>query len=56
MVNFQPINVLTFATCSLTLVLNYGVRTEDTKDDETVTHHSYSQFHHLLYPQLWSEN
>ena len=43
MVNFQPINVLTFATCSLTLVLNHRVRTEDTEDDETVNNYGESQ-------------
>ena len=43
MVNVQPINVLTFATCSLTLVLNHRVRTEDTEDDETVNNYGESQ-------------
>ena len=43
MVNVQPLNVLTFATCSLTLVLNHRVRTEDTEDDETVNNYGESQ-------------
>ena len=43
MVNVQPINVLTFATFSLTLVLNHGVRTEDTEDNKTVNNYGESQ-------------